>query len=541
MTIKKLKLFKKFLILSFNLTLYLLSFTFYSFAQDNKLVTLTKQVIEAKTPEELYTTFEGLKELYFSENKYNEFIDFLKSLADKKKDASYYINYYIALSRYQQLKYLEEKQLWDDYFARGNTYREELASACQKAIETTKVEDSLNIYARLLLWQFYKDQNDTSSQQALQDLMDSVYAYSITAKDITPIKVIADKLASYKELTESKRLYKIYADKIAASDVKEEEFLSKAQDFYEESNLELAQILYDIYIERITKTRPQEEFMPLLFDIANLFTYKAKGVNDAFYAEKIFERIEGIAGKDVFEEEQLYLRAFNLEKIKEYQKAKDNYVDLLSRFPNTKYADQIYYKLGIIYTYIIGDIKTGKDYFERLALRHFDYAQVISGLYQLGLLNQWEGDLVMAGDYYHKLIERAGDGFIETVSLAKERLKEIEEERPIEYNLKTLLDISLKEEKVMFVMTKVNLTVNPYKAGINEEITINSTAYTEVSGCFPVELQFLWSGHLGKIEPSLDQSAIATSYISPGTKEINLVVVSPSGIVDRAIDLVDIH
>ena len=46
--------------------------------EDNKLVTLSKQIIEAKTNESLYPLFEELKDLYFKENCTDELINYGK-------------------------------------------------------------------------------------------------------------------------------------------------------------------------------------------------------------------------------------------------------------------------------------------------------------------------------------------------------------------------------------------------------------------------------------------------------------------------------
>jgi len=64
----------------------LFSTTYNSFAQDsNKLVVLSKQIIEAKSAAELSASFEELKSLYFKEDKYSQLTDFLKSLSEQKK------------------------------------------------------------------------------------------------------------------------------------------------------------------------------------------------------------------------------------------------------------------------------------------------------------------------------------------------------------------------------------------------------------------------------------------------------------------------
>jgi tetratricopeptide (TPR) repeat protein len=538
----KVQSLKFFLVLSFSFACFsVLSFTL-TFAQDNnKLVTLTKQIIEAKGNVDTYLAFEELKGLYFKENKYNEFVELLNSLTNQKKTLEPVVNYYMGLTRYYQLKYLEEKQNWDEYFSQGNTYRNEISSSLQKTIDTLSAQDVLNIYAKLILWKFHRDQQDAFSESALSSLVDSISMYAKDTTNLVPIKDVAGELVSYGEKGKAKELYRIYVDKIVASNVKDDELNNIALGFYKEGNLELAEAIYDAYVARITKSAPKEKLVPILIDIARSFSYKDEGLKDVFYAEKIFQKIEEIGTKDAFDEELIYMRAFNLEKAKEYPKTKDLYLDLVKRYPKTSHAEEANFKIAIIYTYILRDIKTGRSYFEGLAQKETLSPQVISSLYQLGLLSQWEEDFGKAKEYYNKLMEKAGSNFQETVALTKERLKEIGEVKPIEYNLKTFLDISLKEENAIFDATKVDLRASSYNVKESKEVNIESTTYTAESGCMQVELQYLWSGHLGNTLPSLDASSFNTAYTEPGTKEINLVVVSSTGIIDRNIDMIDVR
>ena len=516
---------------------------FAIYAQDNnQLVTLTKQIIEAKSNEELYVPFAELKDLYLAEHKYADFVEYLKSLIAKKETLGPFVNYYIALSRYHQLKYLQETQNWEEYFNQGNSYRDEITSKTQKTIDATSLKDTLHIYSKLLLWQFYKDEQYTSAQDLLSDLMISVLGYAKEAKDIKPIKEAADRLLADGEKAKSKELYRIYVEKLFASEVKDNELNSLALRFYKEGNLELAEATYDVYIERIAKAVGSERLIPILADIARLFSFGTDSqLKDPFYAEKYFEKMEGLGGKDVFNEQLIYLRAYNLEKSKEYTKAKDYYIDLVKRFPKAAHADEADFKVAVIYTYILRDKKSGRRFFERLAEKEILSPQGSSSLYQLGLLSQWEENSENAKKYYHNLLEKAGQGFPETAAKGLERLREIEEQKPIEYNLKIFLDAALKEEYAYLDATKIDLRASAYKLKRQEAVKINATSYPPESGCMPVELLYLWSGDLGTAKLESGQSAFDTTYTQPGTKILNLVVVSPTGIIDRNIEMLDVE
>jgi hypothetical protein len=531
-------------VLRFALWFCVFNFTFYAhlFAQDNaQVISLSKQIVEAKTNSSLYAPFEELSNIYYKDNKYSEFADFLKSLSNKNKISEPFINYYIALSRLNQLKYLEEKQLWDEYFAQGNNYREELAASSKSCLDKTTALEPLNIYARLLIWQFHKGQQDVFAEESLASLMDSVKEFAGSAKDLKPVKYAADTLLANEEKAKSKELYRIYAKDTVSLGMKDDELLNAAAGFFKEGNLELSQTLYDAYIARITKSWPKEKLLPALIDIAKKFAYKDEGASDALFAERLFKKTEELGGKEVFDQELMYLRAFNLEKAKEYSLAKEIYLELAKRFDKSSLYDEAIFKAGIINTYVEADAKAGKVNFETLAKKEGVLSsQIISSLYQLGLLSQWDNDFDKAKEYYNQLISKAADNFQDTVAQARERLKEIEENKALDYNLKTFLDLSLKENAV-YNMAKSDLKSSVYNLKPGQEGAISSAVSLPESGCMQVELQYLWSGNTGSTKPTSKQSAFSTSYVSPGTKEINLVIVSPSGIIDRNIDLVDVH
>jgi len=481
---------------------------------------------------------EALKDKYFSEHNYNGFVEYLKNLEKKEPPAAAEISYYIALSRYSQLKYLEESQGWDEYFSQGNNYREELTVEAGKAASLTSSWNSINLYSKTLLWQLHKDQEDVFAEDALKSLMDSAEEYAAKKGDLGPVKYIADKLYSYGLKAESKKLYNIYVEKLLKTESKDEELKKAAEEAFKVENLSLSVTFYDAYISRLTKSSSLEKLVPELTAIAQDFVYKDKGANDPDYAEKIFGKIEELTGVDALAEETAYLRAYNLEKSRLYAESLAQYTRLLERFPGIGQADKILFKCGIISTYVLRDPERGEALFEKLAAKPAADPYVISSIYQLGLLRQWKKDFAKAKEYYQRLIQLAGKEFGDTRQLAEQRLKELEKDAELEYNLKAFLDASLAGS---FDMTKVDLISRPYIISKAADTRISANTFLPESGCMSIETNYLWSGHLGSTAAAVNQPEFTTSYSYPGTKEINLVVVTPSGIIDRSIDLVDVE
>jgi len=484
---------------------------------------------------------EELKNKYLNENQYSGFMDFLNKPKGKEKFTQPCLNYYKAITRYQQLKYLEEKQSWDEYFAEGNTYRQQVVDNAKKVIDKTQAHDCLKVKTRLLLWQFHNSQQDAFAEDALGELMTDANAYAHQAQDPQLIKDIAGTLSAYGEKAQARQLYKIYVEKLVSGKISDSQLKAAAQGFYNEGNLELAQTLYDIYIERISKSLAADQLAPELFQIAGEFAYKRSGLYDMAYAEKIFAKIEALGTKDVFNQETIYLRAFNLEKMQDYKKAAELYLYLIRLYPDTKYFDEASYKIAMINAYVLGDIKEARVYFEKLGAKSTASPQAISSFYQLGLLAQWEGDLAKAKGYYDALITNAGSNQQMTAALAKERLKEISDNKPLAYNLKTFLDIALKKENISLEAGRSGLQSSGYILGKGQKITISSSSGMPESGCNPVEVQYLWSGNLGGAAPQVNSGNFQGAYSDPGTKEINLIIVSPAGIVDHSFIMVDVY
>jgi len=505
-------------------------------------------VFAQKAPAEIAGTkvsccenIEELKTNYFKDNRYNEFVDFLSNFKDKKSLPAGCISYYKALSRYAQLKYLEEKQLWDDYFANGNAYREQILENAKKAIAETDTGNCVRPKSRLLLWQFYHDQQGTFGGQGLDELTADVSAYAKAVNDPELIKDIADKLLAYDEKAGARAIYKLYVNKLAAGQISDAQLKAVGAGFYKEGNLELAETVYDIYIEKISKNLAVEKLTPELFEIASLFVYKQTGLYDMPYAEKVYTRIEGLGQKNSFDQETIYLRAFNLEKSKDYKKSGELYLQLIQLYPDSRHFDEAVYKIAMINAYVSADIQTAREYFNKLIVKTTFSPQVISSFYQLGLLAQWEGDLVKAKGYYDTLLKNSGDKYMQNVGQAKERLKEIAENKQLNYNLRTFLDATLKKENAPVKLGSSELKISGFILGKEQKVTVSAFANMPESGCNQIQVQYLWSGNLGGANPQATDASFEGSYPDNGTKEINMVVISPAGITDCSFTMLDVY
>ena len=108
---------------------FLAAFNHASLAQsDAAPVDLVKKIMDSTAKDQLYPVMEETANLYFKQNKFKEFAELLESLRTKRPNMNAVIDYYVALCRYTHLKYLEQSQNWEEYFANGNSYRQQTVS-----------------------------------------------------------------------------------------------------------------------------------------------------------------------------------------------------------------------------------------------------------------------------------------------------------------------------------------------------------------------------------------------------------------------------
>lgn len=486
-----------------------------------------------------------LSELYFSERRYGQLVDFLRKLEKKKiPPCDLPVGYYIGLCRYHQLKYLEETKDWQEYFDLGSAYRRELFVETEKLAQACP-HISSGIRAQALNWLQHKAQNDAQAGISLAKLTELVNSYVKTnPQDIEVIKEVADSLSRQEEPALAKSTYNLYLNQLLAIEKSPLRLQSIAEGALKEGNINLAELIYDRYIELIKDSLAKDNLANELTAILKQFATSGwtKG-RDPLYAEKLFVILKEACGKSYFNEELQYLRAYNLERLKEYARSAEEYACLVTDFPKNIYLDEAEFKLGVIYTYILGQIELGQGYWQKVIERNSALEYLTEGLYHKSLINQYLEDFETASAGYAKIRELiAQTGALKNLSeRVLERQKEIRESRPMEYNLKTFLDTALS--RPLDTKAGLELLVSPFKViSLKEEEVKFSLQQVRIEmGCFAPELSYLWSGDLGSIQPQPTAPEFTTVYNAPGVKVVNLVVLSSSGVIGSTLEMVEAY
>lgn len=491
-------------------------------------------------------SLDELSEIYFTEHQYAPLIEFLRKLEKVKSigPCDVPVGYYIGLCRYHQLKYLEEAQDWKEYFDAGNSYRQELFIETEK-ISALCPRSSFGARSQALNWLQHKLQNDALQEGSLDKLMEMLNGYAAQEGfDREAVKEAADILSKQGEAALSKTAYSLYAKGLLAQEKSTQALLESAQGALKEGNHSLAEIIYDRYMEISRASLAKDNLSEGLIAIIRQFA--ADGWNrgkDPAYAEKVFGVLEEACGKSYFNEELRYLRAYNLQRLKEYARSAEEYELLTKDFPGSIYLDEAEFKLGVIHTYLLGNKEKGAGYWSNIIERDASFLEYKSeALYHQSLLSQYAGDLDAASAGYAKILVLILDNpdFKDLTGRASERQKEIQETKPIEYNLKTFLEIAFSSIGAIDG-NGLELDAAPYKMVKTEKASFSAGQPQIQTGCLAPELTYLWSGELGSVMPRPTTAEFSTQYLGKGAKVANLAVLSGQDVIGAALEMVEVY
>jgi len=167
----------------------------------------------------------------------------------------------------------------------------------------------------------------------------------------------------------------------------------------------------------------------------------------------------------------------------------------------------------------------------------------VESLYHKALINQYGEYLTQALADYSKILEltNSNPDFKELTERVHRRQKEIQESKPIEYNLKTFLDVSLKGREPPGAQTAaLDLSVEPFKTTIAQGVKFSLSQPQAMTGCLVPELTYLWSGDLGSAHPVVMTPEFSTDYQVRGIKVVNVVVLAGLEPAGSALEMVDV-
>lgn len=525
--------------------LFVFSVRFCFGAEEPQRADLLKQKINSsKTAENLDSQLKELMEIYTKENRLNEFYNFLETLeknrAYKNSPLTYY---YQALARFSQIQFLEKGKMWQELFGNKDLYTKDLNKSLAEAKKLNQDLGPLSLRLKFLEWQIKKD-NEKTSLDTLEGLFNLVQSYTKTDNDPQIIKDIADELSKEKEINYAKKLYSVYVSKISKTDNSPEELKKLAQAFLAESKVDLAVSLYDAYLEKITALgQDKNSLIKQMFDVAEKFANSGwnQGL-DPFFAERVYAKVESSYNIGAFDELSQYRRAYNLERIKEYENCFNEYLKLVNNFPDYKDKDRIYFRLGVLSAYEFDKIDQAREYFLKVANGYPQSQEYLNSLYNLGLLEQWQKNSEKAKEFYNMALAKTKD--LETkpeiVNLAASRIKEIDDNKDIEYNLRMFLEGVLNKDEKRPPL-QLELFADIAKDYLNESVKFKTISYLTDSGCLQQDFTYLWSGQLGTNQNPLNKNEFDTDYQDVGTKVVNVVLIGPAGIVGGTIEIADIY
>lgn len=505
---------------------------------------LKQDIKQGKTVEEVQSQLKELADLYTRENKFDEFYDFLATLEkDKKFVSSPLIYYYEALTRFNQMEFLEENKRWEEFFDNKDLYESQINTDLENAKKLIAAADDLSLRLKFLEWQLIKDEAGVSIN-VLEDLFNLAQDYSKEQSDVQVIKEIADKLSKREEINYAKKLYSVYVTKISETEIGYNELKTLAEDFLKENRVDLATSLFEAYLDKLISTQKDEDtIIREMFIIAKRFAHSGWEYGlDPFYAEQIYEKIEFLYEKEAFSDLLQYNRAYNLERSKEFEPCLNEYSKLVNNYPEYQDRDRIYFRLGVISAYIFQEIEKAREYFLKVVKNYPDSLDYLNSLYHLGILSQVQDDSEKAMEYYLQIQEVTNDLRIkpDLAEMAESRIKEIAEEQEMDYNLKIFLDTVLeKKEDKKYI--HLELYAKAAKDYLDKTIKFQTNSYYLETGCLQQDFTYLWSGQLGNNQNPFNQFEFETSYSDLGTKVVNVVLVGPSGAVDGTIEMADIY
>ena len=485
---------------------------------------------------------------YVGDGKFDELVAYLDSLLKKGFERLPDVYFYRAYARNAQLDSWKKIKNWEGVYDKGPEIKTAMEKDLAQAEKFVAGRPDMALRIAFLRW-LIASQDDPEAAAGLFDGLVSK-AKSVPAQPDTMalIKEMADSLSSYEDKNLSRRLYEIYASALKASGPGPEQLKKAGQDFVQQKNIYLAKTLFEGYLEQFAGD--PEVLAKETVLIADKFAHQGyEEALDPVYAESLYQKAFDLAGQKAFTAPSQYSRAFNLERMKDFEAALKEYGKVLSDYPDFSAPAEVEFRASVLRAYAIKDIKGASSSFEHIKTAYPAGRLALASLYQLGLLSQWEAKNDAAKAYYEELAASAQSQGAdmekdELVLLSRERLQEIEENKPMKYALRLFFEGIFgraEDAETQGMSLNVDLTGRPAKAPVNDDIVFTVTTSNPVTGCMMPAYSYEWSGETGAAANIPNSATLTTSYGAQGIKVTHVAVVGNNGLEGVAFEMVQIE
>lgn len=481
---------------------------------------------------------------YAQGHEYDKLYAHYEKLLKESPDDEADIYYFMALARQQEISYWKEIKNWEDVYDKAPTYKKEISNNLDKAQNAAKDDVSLMLKIKYLKWKVARDDDSESATGFFNDLINTAKEKADDIQVVNVIKSIADELSVFEDKNFSRRLYDVFLEKLTQFNFSGERLKVMAEEFFSQANAYLAKTVLDLYLSQI---KEDTVLASELLSAADKFAIQDSGqALDPLYAEALYHRAFELVGPGVFSGFSQYRRAFNLERLKEYDQAFTEYQNLLNNYPDYDHKQELYFRLGVLAAYAKKDIDLAREYFLKLAQGYPQDIQSLSAFYQLGLLSQWQGNIEEAKGFYDNLMTAASAMKLdfeknEIVSLTQDRLKEIQEKKDIKYPLKLFLSgIFVIGQSEAVGSLSVDVTAQPPNGNVDIPVRLVVTTSKPETGCMVPTYSYEWSGESGRVNNIPNSFDLKTEYANSGIKLVQVAVVGPQGVEGVGFEMVKI-
>lgn len=491
-------------------------------------------------------SFDSVVNNYLAQKDFEGLLNYLGGLLDSESFDKAKVYYYLALGRYKQIIDWKETKDWEAVYDKAPAYKSDMLENLEKAQQSPNQDIGLLLSIKYLKWQILQEDYPDAAVGAFNDLANTAQGSSDVSKDVMQkIKEIADELSEMKDKSYSRRIYEIYVAKLKNSELSLEEMFSLADKYLSESNIYLAKALYEAYIKGLDGSQGYAQKLVLVADKFADNGWK-EGI-DPFYAEDLYKKATEIASVEAFDAYSQYLRALNLERMRNYKQAFQEYKKFLDSYSQDSKRAEVCFRMAVLAAYEQQNISLADEYFTKVKDESPEAGIYISSLYEQALLKQYKEKFSEASKLYNQCIATAKKAGLDlekdrTALLAKERLEEIQDKKDFKYPLKLFFQEIFKERLPgIFQGLDVDLTAKPAKQHNDKQINFIVTTSNTQTGCMMPSFSYIWSGQLGELDNIPNSAELSTEYDFTGTKVVHVVIVGPSGPQGAGVEIVAIE